>query len=73
MDDDNICDQVTCAACGRHSYEEQAIVDMDFEFQGRIPLLVIYYRCMSCGHEWTDAHEPRNRPDLFPGSGGDLV
>ena len=64
MHDDNTPTPPTCSACESPLDGEQAIVDMDFKFQGKIPLLVIYYRCTSCGHEWTDAHEPLNQPDL---------
>ena len=64
MPEDVNPDVMTCPSCEAPHAEDEVIVDVDFEFQGKIPILVVYYRCPSCNHGWTDAHEPLNRPDL---------
>jgi hypothetical protein len=51
-------------ACREQVDEELCLVGVDFVFQGRIPLMVVAFRCPLCGHEWTVAHEPINRPSL---------
>ena len=65
-------DVMTCPSCEAPHGEDQLIVDVDFQFQGTIPLLVVHYCCPSCNHEWALAHEPLNRPDLPGDSVQDL-
>ena len=64
MPEDDVAEMKACPSCDKTHEEERLIVDVNFEFQGSIPLLVVYYHCPSCGYGWTDAHEPLNRPDL---------
>jgi hypothetical protein len=59
-----VADDITCGVCGDLAREGFAIVGVDFVFQGKIPLMVVCLRCPLCGHEWTVAHEPLNRPSL---------
>jgi hypothetical protein len=64
MDENDTSMSVTCQGCGSQLDEGSTFVDVNIEFQGTIPLLVFYHRCPLCKHEWTDAHEPLNRPEL---------
>jgi hypothetical protein len=63
-ENDSIISSVTCQGCGSEPDEELTVVDVNVEFQGTMPLLVILHRCPLCDHEWTDAREPFNQPEV---------
>ena len=58
MADDLVDDGSLCPACGQRPSDDDELVTVDVEYQGKVPLLVFHEVCSSCGHEWRRAVEP---------------
>ena len=55
MSEQPCIDIKNCPHCETEQLEQPMIADVQTEYQGKIPLVVFYYRCPLCWHEWSEA------------------